>query len=280
MVILNDLSTKYKLLRTKLAEIDQMRDAQYFKVFELLHKHQDLRGAYSAVIECYSKDMPELLNDIDFEAEVSADFESWYEEIANLYYSRQGAALENVRQMFADFEAECDSPNLETVKSALKNIINSEMIFKKNKSMQDLEDLIYNPPIGIKTQIKYLEKDMDSLSMGQRGTVLLSIYLADGDNTLVIDQPEENLDNKYIYGSLVGAIRKAKQKRQIIIATHNANLVVNTDAEQIVIADYKDDKISYRTGVIEDMETRNEIALILEGGTEAFKRREQRYRAN
>lgn len=146
--------------------------------------------------------------------------------------------------------------------------------------MQDLEDLIYNPPIGIKTQIKYLEKDMDSLSMGQRGTVLLSIYLADGDNTLVIDQPEENLDNKYIYGSLVGAIRKAKQKRQIIIATHNANLVVNTDAEQIVIADYKDDKISYRTGVIEDMETRNEIALILEGGTEAFKRREQRYRAN
>jgi energy-coupling factor transporter ATP-binding protein EcfA2 len=77
------------------------------------------------------------------------------------------------------------------------------------------------------------------LSPGTRGIVLLLLYLAldrDDDRPLIIDQPEENLDPKSIFDELVDCFRRAKLRRQIVIVTHNANLVVNTDADQVIIA--------------------------------------------
>jgi len=94
---------------------------------------------------------------------------------------------------------------------------------------------------------------------------------------LIVDQPEESLDNKFIYDELVNAFREAKKKRQIIIATNNANLVVNTDAEQIVIAEFENSKIRYKLGTIEDLQLREDIMPILEGGKEAFRKREEKY---
>jgi len=113
--------------------------------------------------------------------------------------------------------------------------------------------------------------------MGQRAIVLLQIILAYDDKPLLIDQPEEDLDNENIYTQLVAAFRNAKKKRQIITATHNANLVVNTDSEQVIVADYKDGAISYSVGTIEDAVTQEKIKNILEGGREAFEKREEKY---
>ena len=113
--------------------------------------------------------------------------------------------------------------------------------------------------------------------MGQKGTVLLKLFLAEGDYPLIVDQPEESLDNKFIYSELVVAFREAKKKRQIIIATNNANLVVNTDAEQIIVAEFENNKISYKLGALEDLKIRKDIMPILEGGKEAFKKREEKY---
>jgi Predicted ATPase len=82
--------------------------------------------------------------------------------------------------------------------------------------------------------------DIRKLSPGARGIVLLLLYLtldeAD-DRSLIIGQPEENLDPKSVFDELVGLFIEAKKKRQVIIVTHNANLVVNTDADQTIIAD-------------------------------------------
>jgi predicted ATPase len=113
--------------------------------------------------------------------------------------------------------------------------------------------------------------------MGERAIVLLKILLALDDKPLLIDQPEEHLDNRYIYHELVPAFRSAKTKRQIIIATHNANLVVNTDAEQIIIAEHSSGVLSYETGTLEDLRIRESITTILEGGADAFKKREEKY---
>jgi len=113
--------------------------------------------------------------------------------------------------------------------------------------------------------------------MGQKGTVLLKLFLAEGDYPLIVDQPEESLDNKFIYDELVNAFREAKKKRQIIIATNNANLVLNTDAEQIIIAEFENNKIRYKLGTIEDLQLREDIMLVLEGGREAFRKREEKY---
>ena len=113
--------------------------------------------------------------------------------------------------------------------------------------------------------------------MGQKGIALLKLFLAEGDTPLVIDQPEENLDNKFIYEELVNAFREAKKKRQIILATNNANLVVNTDTDQIIVANFSDNLISYSMGSIENPGIREEIMPILEGGVEAFRKREMKY---
>ena len=94
--------------------------------------------------------------------------------------------------------------------------------------------------IGIQYGIEYDGLDIQKLSPGTRGIVLLLLYLELGDadgRPLVIDQPEENLDPKSVFEELVGLFVEAKSNRQVIMVTHNANLVINTDADQVIIAE-------------------------------------------
>jgi len=148
---------------------------------------------------------------------------------------------------------------------------------KETRTNYDLYRWIFDNYFILDTVIFFKGIPMDKLSIGQKGTVLLKLVLAEGDYPLIVDQPEENLDNKFIYGELVGAFREAKSQRQVIIATNNANLVVNSDAEQVIIASFDNNQISYKSGALEDPEIRNEITTILEGGEEAFRKRERKY---
>lgn len=141
--------------------------------------------------------------------------------------------------------------------------------------------------IAIRYSIDYDGVDIRKLSPGTRGIVLLLLYLAldDGDNRpLVIDQPEENLDPKSVFDELVNLFIDAKSHRQVIIVTHNANLVVNTDADQIIIAEAGPHPhgalppISYRSGGLENAEIRKAVCDILEGGEVAFQERARRLR--
>ncbi len=109
----------------------------------------------------------------------------------------------------------------------------------------------------------------------------LLLRLDKSTDPLLIDQPEDNLDNKSVYDQLVEEFKRIKQRRQLLIATHNPNLVVNTDAEQIIVAEYRKKEktgyISYTAGSIEDKDVREKICRILEGGKDAFINRERRY---
>ncbi|OAJ72954.1 hypothetical protein AYJ08_16045 [Brevibacillus sp. SKDU10] len=127
------------------------------------------------------------------------------------------------------------------------------------------------------TNVFFNGTELSKLSVGQKGAVILKLYLTDGDYPIILDQPEDNLDNRFISNELITAFRKAKEKRQIIIATHNANLVVNADAEQIIVADFINNSIVYTSGSIENNHLRKEVAGLLEGGEEAFKQRENKY---
>lgn len=141
--------------------------------------------------------------------------------------------------------------------------------------------------IGIEYGIQYDGVDIRRLSPGTRGIVLLLLYLAldhaDG-RPLVIDQPEENLDPKSVFDELVGLFVKAKSNRQVIMVTHNANLVVNTDADQVIIAQagaHEDGAlppISYMAGGLESENVRKAVCDILEGGEAAFQERARRLR--
>jgi predicted ATPase len=96
----------------------------------------------------------------------------------------------------------------------------------------------------------------------------------------VVDQPEENLDNQTVYSVLVKALRLAKQRRQIVVVTHNPNLAVVCDAEQIIVArmDKKNgNAITYETGAIESRGVNKALVDILEGTRPAFDNREAKY---
>ena len=104
---------------------------------------------------------------------------------------------------------------------------------------------------------------------------------------LIVDQPDENLDNESIYELLTTYFKTAKGHRQILLITHNPNLVVNTDSEQVVIAEAERREnqlphITYRAGPLEHNDPENQgirqqVCRILEGGSDAFRQREQRY---
>jgi energy-coupling factor transporter ATP-binding protein EcfA2 len=113
-------------------------------------------------------------------------------------------------------------------------------------------------------------------SSGQRAAAMLAFLLAYGDEPILIDQPEDDLDNHLIYGLVVQQMRTNKQRRQIITVTHNPNIVVNGDAEMVHVLDFITGQCGVsKKGSLQDAELREEICRVMEGGREAF---EQRYR--
>jgi len=130
------------------------------------------------------------------------------------------------------------------------------------------------PLIELKDGQEY--KDTSSLSTGQKCTTILPILLLDSDSTLIVDQPEDNLDNRFIFQTVVESIRHVKAKRQLILVTHNPNIPVLGEADHVVVLE--SDGARARVSKERNVDaSKNEIVTLLEGGAEAFRRRGERY---
>lgn len=130
-----------------------------------------------------------------------------------------------------------------------------------------------------KGSVQYPSRDFSKLSLGQQQSVLLALMLSSDSNVpLMIDQPEDNLDSEFIFHSLVPVLRAAKERRQIIVVTHNPNIAVLGDAELIVALKSTSDKsMVVARGSIDEPTTKKMVCQILEGSEEAFKRRAKMY---
>ena len=154
---------------------------------------------------------------------------------------------------------------------------------RKGKSILGLYDSMFSLDyVKPRYALRMGDKELHQLSPGERGTLLLVFYLlVDKDDIpLVIDQPEENLDNQTVYELLVPCIKEAKQRRQIFIVTHNPNLAVVCDAEQVICAelDKKDNfRMKYLSGAIENPKINKAIVDVLEGTRPAFDNRDSKY---
>ncbi len=126
--------------------------------------------------------------------------------------------------------------------------------------------------------IEYRGKELRHHSLGQRASALILFVLSQRENdVIIIDQPEDDLDNQTIYEDVIKLIRALKPTTQFIFATHNANFPVLGDAEQIISCSYSDETIRVNTGSIDCPKLQQEIVDIMEGGEEAFAQRKRIY---
>jgi ABC-type lipoprotein export system ATPase subunit len=156
-------------------------------------------------------------------------------------------------------------------------------ILRSKWTSEQLYDLLFGlEHLEAKFSLSLAGTTIQQMSPGQRGALLLIFYLlVDTDPTpLILDQPEENLDNQTVYSMLVPIIQRAKERRQIIMVTHNANLAVCCDAEQIIYAEFdraNQYSLKYEAGAIESPKLNKAVLDVLEGTTPAFENRQDKY---
>jgi ABC-type lipoprotein export system ATPase subunit len=170
--------------------------------------------------------------------------------------------------------------DIEKSKLLLDILYESEFIYNiESIYCQDLPDFHLRVEQKFKNGIndsKVRYKKSDELSTGQRCTTVLPIIFAISKNPLIIDQPEDNLDNKYISETIHKIINEQKQKRQLIFITHNANIPVLSNSEQNIFLQYENQKSSVsHKGDVDTV--KNEILHLLEGGKDAFEKRKILY---
>lgn len=135
----------------------------------------------------------------------------------------------------------------------------------------ELADL---PRIELNEKGEY--KESACLSTGQKCTTILPILLLESERPLLIDQPEDNLDNRFVFEGIVGSLRSVKQRRQLIFVTHNPNIPVLGDAERVFVLESNGSRACVaKCGSVDDC--KEEIVTLLEGGEEAFRQRQSRY---
>ena len=194
--------------------------------------------------------------------------------------------------------------HLENIKNIYDKLINNKEEIKINQSysLEEVLEGLFKDYFSIEYDLVQNGDSLLKMSPGKRGIVLFQLFLqlSNSDTPILIDQPEDNLDNRTIYQELNNFIKNRKLKRQIILVSHNANLVVSTDSENVIVAnqeikkgnnyEYNEKyKFEYINGALEETFTlnngkkfhekgiREHVCEILEGGEKAFKIREKKY---
>lgn len=282
------------------------RDDTYGRVFEAIINEQNALADLYARLMVRLTESSGTLNKLNFSVRRIADVETWGSFAEEELLDRRKSGPFNGRGSLIAAATAALKPAWETGTATEVQAAMTDFMAKFLKDllshapyapMQQAEFRAWSKKfahwlfgtdhIAVRYEISYDGVDIRNLSPGTRGIVLLLLYLAlddSDDRPLIIDQPEENLDPKSVFDELVGLFIAAKTKRQVIIVTHNANLVVNTDADQIIVAEAGEHSsgglppIRYTAGGLEDAAIRTAVCDILEGGEVAFRERARRLR--
>lgn len=285
-------------------QLEDIKKRRVIASKDVLVKKKSLINFYEAVklsideeIKKYGTDLGEY--NISIEASLKFDqifYDDFFEYVnqhvkGSFHGTEDGKSFlkKNIEEI-SDWEDEEEVVNsLENIVSLFHNSDGEDRdIFKQMKQRKDPLDL-YDYIFGFdylktKYDLRVDDKDLIELSPGERGGLLLIFYLMldRRDIPLIIDQPEDNLDNKSVYEILVTFLKKAKKRRQIIIVTHNPNLAVVADAEQIIYVSInkKDSKndFDFISGSIENPKINKLVIDILEGTLPAFDNRKIKYK--
>lgn len=286
----NDLSVKIGIRKQYVEELMQKK-----------HKVLDTYNSLFAPIVKFIYDYHEELKDYPIEFDSTFAIRNFGERLFDYVSQQVAGSYYGKEQGLSRIKDNIDNVDMSDIQSIVEFacLINNDLLcdkrdgqnvdriietqLKKGHSKQELYDFIYGMDYVIPFfQLKMNGKPLSSLSPGERGALLLLLYLFIDmdDKPLIIDQPEENLDNESVFKYLVHFIKAAKKKRQIIMVTHNPNLAVVCDADQIIqmkIDKLNGNKVTYASGAIENPKMNKIIVDILEGTYPAFHNRDCKY---
>lgn len=223
--------------------------------------------------------MKNLLTDLEIEVKIDFDIEKFY---GLIYHSIDGAKWRikgNREAQKNAFEINDLDSFFNFLKNKYQEFYESDNIHSKTLKNIFFKESERKQYLKVFPILKYKGKDLNKISVGQKGTVYLKMMLATEafSKPIIFDQPEDDLDNEFIMQNLITLFKELKQYRQVIIVTHNANLVVNADAEQVIVASNIDGELNYVSGSLENQLINSKICQILEGGEIAFEKRRRKY---
>ena len=240
------------------AEIDKLNEL-WLEEFRLIKAELERVNANQAALE--------------IEADFRGDREAAIRFMQQLFRGSniRETTLRVVMEDYADFGG-----LLRAMPKVLAKAGSTPEVFEKT-FMQNLTDLV-TWQVPNRFVIRYRGKELQHHSLGQRASALLLYVLSQRQHDVVIiDQPEDDLDNQTIYDDVIQLIRELKPQTQFIFATHNANFPVLGDAEQVHACQFADEKVSVHSGSIDARPVQEAIIKIMEGGKEAFNRRKEVY---
>jgi len=286
-------------LKTNLDKRKLLLTQLYAKKNHILEFYKELFKPITDFIEKYGEVLNSHSINLDVDYKLSGFVEKFFDHISlgsKGSFIGNPAGYERLKQIIDSNDLGIEEGLVHCIEEIIENLKEDhrdgfknerrsvENQLKKGYSVLDLYSFLFNleylEPIY---KLKLGDKNISELSPGERGALLLIFYLTldQEDIPLIIDQPEENLDNQSVYNILVHFIIKAKERRQIIIVTHNPNLAVVCDAEQIVhvhIDKMNKNKVEYFSGSLENPIINNAVVDILEGTFPAFDTRTLKYK--
>jgi len=291
---INALPGQLKELETKRLQISgevfDTLDAQRKAREELFKPVQDLIQNNVLIREDYR---------LQFQATLAASADAIADQLFALIkqtwgeFRGQDEALSTIRKLFDSHDLNTKEGALAFVGALQEKVLDAAILsgspagifnlVKKGQSATVVYDLIFGLNfLEPRYSLLFQDTQIEQLSPGQRGALLLIFYLLvdKGTAPIILDQPEENLDNETVFRLLVPVLAEAKKQRQIIMVTHNPNLAVVCDAEQIIHAKFDraaNSTISYESGAIENPSLNGSVVTVLEGTKPAFDNRSWKY---
>jgi len=250
----------------------------YRKKKEIQNIYNSIKKSITDLLALYSIDQ-QITLETSFRVE-PVFYKEFFEQFVKRYKDFYQNADIHLKQIVENYNFDKE----EVISEFVNEILSKDKILKESTSEVEFLNYLFSLDyLSPRYNLKLNKKGLSELSPGERGGLLLIFYLIldKDDKPLVIDQPEDNLDNQSVSEILVPYIREAKKRRQIIMVTHNPNLAVVADADQIIkmtIDKENDYLVSHIGGAIENPIINKAVVDILEGKMKAFNNRRIKYR--
>ena len=294
----NEISKIEKDYIEEITQLEEERNNIFIEIYNKVKEEIEILEKYYKPVQDFIDNNKIVNNNVNLRFNVTISATKFKEEFVKyIDMGKTGTYFRDdsrINEIIEETSFDTLDSVIEFTKKVLHSLQFNESNTKKDKmdilsqlrdksKLNELLDYIYSLEyLNVQYELRLGDKTLESLSPGEKGLLLLVFYLLidKGDCPLIIDQPEENLDNDTITRVLVPCIAEARKRRQIIIVTHNPNLAVVCDAEQVIYCEIQKNKkntVIYESGSLENPKINKRVTDILEGTMKSFRIRDNRY---